>query len=87
MYLKASLHLESSNRNTCHCEINWCLKSITDDLVIMSDKILDTLETVAIDFNKKRKLVKWENFQYFTCLLITISLLIIVSVVYVSVIA
>ena len=61
MCLKASLHLESWNRNTCHCEINWCLKSIADDLVIMSDKILDTLETVAIDFNKKKKTYKIEK--------------------------
>ena len=50
------------NLITCTCEINEYLKRFADHLVITCNKIIDTLETVPLNFNEKRQLLKCKNF-------------------------
>ena len=64
-------------------EVNRCFKHIANDLVIICDTIIDTSESVPVDFIEKKATCKMENFYILLVfLLITISLLIIVSVYY-----
>ena len=54
------------------------MKIINDDLVIMCDEILDTLENVSADYINKKQHLKW-IIIFFTFSLVTILLLTILS--------
>ena len=47
------------NPSTCTCGIDKYLKIIIGDSVIIYDEVMDTLKTVLINSNDKRKHIKW----------------------------
>ena len=59
------------------------MKSITNDLVITCDKIVDTPETVLINSNDKKATYKIKDHIEHTFLLVTILLLKIVTIYYI----
>ena len=60
--------------STCACETNRYLQSIAADLVMRCDDIIDTSETVTLNFNKKNV------YSLLAFLLIIMPLLITLSV-------
>ena len=57
--------VQKSNKTSCAwkrlwLEVNRCFKHIANDLVIICDTIIDTSESVPVDFIEKRQPAKWK---------------------------
>ena len=73
-----------SNPALCKCKNSKYLASITDDLAIICDEVIDTddeTKPIPTNFNEKKVICKMQNFYHLlACLLITIALLIVISI-------